>query len=458
MSTLIAVSGLGIFCLLLEILNLRKILVPVVLVLLVAILGMVCAELYIQKSFLSFDSHQMIADTSFSRQFSILYIILAIFIVAMCPRFYEDQMVKIADYVSIKIFLLAGAIAMVSFGNMALFFIGLEVLSVSVYILASSRPRDLKSNEAGMKYFIMGAFASSFTLLGITLIYGATGSFNISVISAYTSAPDSVWFLTGMALMTVGLFFKASIVPFHFWAPDVYEGSPTLSTAMMSTLVRVASIGALYKIFAILAVGMTVPFENLVLIASILTMSVGNITAIRQRNIKRMMAYSGISHTGFMIMTLLALNTAANTVLYYAAAYSLAGIAAFSVILSVCRGKKDEDISHFYGLGRKKPLLAVIMSCAMFSMGGLPVFAGFFAKFFAFEQMIAANHLILVVFGVINAIIAIFYYVRVVNVMFTKENESNEPLAPTPIEYTIVGILATLMIILLGIFPSVVIG
>ncbi len=455
MITLIAVSVLGLLCLVLEILGWRKILVPVTVVLLSALLGVVLFELYSGQPLAGNSPYDMIRVTPVSLGFSALFILLTILLLIMSPRFYENQLVKIADYVAIKVFLLAGAIAMIMFGNLAMFFLGLEVLSVAGYILASSSPRDLRSNEAGMKYFIMGAFASSFTLLGITLIYGATGSFDAFDISAFAlTSPGSIWFQSGMVLMGVGLFFKASIVPFHFWAPDVYEGSPTLTTALMSTLVRVAAIAALYKMLVIFIPAMTVPFQHLLVVLAILTLTVGNVTALRQKNVKRMMAYSGISHTGFMMMAFLHPDTSFSTILYYAAAYSLAGVAAFAVILSVCRGKTDEDISHFYGLARKQPVLAFIFSCALLSMGGLPVFAGFLAKLFVFQQ---SGNLLLIIFGIINTVIAVYYYVRVINGMYTKERESEE-IVTAPVEYLAVGVVAMALNVLLGIFPSVIMG
>ncbi|MFV0418106.1 MAG: NADH-quinone oxidoreductase subunit N [Dysgonomonas sp.] len=460
MSTLITISGLGIICLLLEIFNLRKILVPVTLVGLIAILGMTFTEFYLGEPFMAADKYNMVVTTGFSQGFSMLFIILAILIIAMSPKFYQEKFVKIADYVSLKVFMLAGAVAMVSFGNFAMFFIGLEVLSIAAYALASCEPKNLRSNEAGMKYFIMGAFASSFILFGTALIYGATGSFDTATVTASLmgqSANLPIWFNIGFVMITVGMMFKASIVPFHFWAPDVYEGSPTLVTAIMSTLVKVAAIGALFKILSILAVGITPAYEIVLIILSILTLSIGNVTALRQNNIKRMMAYSGISHAGFMMMTFLAIGTSANAVLYYAAAYSLAGIAAFAVIMGVCRGKDNEDMSNFFGLVKRQPVMTAILICALLSLSGIPIFAGFFAKFFVFGQMLQAGHLILVIFGVINSIVAVFYYLGVGNIMITKESEVEEPLK-VPFEYKAVAVIAISLNILLGIFPSIIMG
>lgn len=458
MSTLIAISGLGIICLLLEILNLRKILVPVTVILLSVILGLTVAEFYMEP-FVTSDDYNMIISTGYSRAFSILFILLAIFIIIMSPQSYQDK-TKISDYVALKVFMLAGAVAMVSFGNFAMFFIGIEILSIAGYILASGDPRNIKSNEAGMKYFIMGAFASSFILFGIALIYGATGSFNIEGISTASILLEGelpVWFYIGFVMISIGMFFKASIAPFHFWSPDVYEGSPTIVTTLMSTLVKVAALGALFKIVTILYSGITPAYQMMIIVLSILTMFAGNITALRQTNIKRMMAYSGISHAGFMMMTLLATDTAANTILYYASAYSLSGIAAFAVILYVCQGKDNEDISNFYGLAKKQPLPAIILASSMFSLGGIPVFSGFFAKFFVFDQMLATNHIWLVLLGVINSIIAIYYYFKVVNVMFTKSSLTKDR-PEMPLSYMLVGIIAAVLNLVIGVFPSLIMG
>lgn len=457
MSTLIAVSGLGIICLLLEVLNLRKILVSVTIIGLLGALGITLAEFYLDKSFFDFDTYNMIVSTGYSRGFSSLFIILATFIITMSSKFYEDHIEKIADYVSLKIFLLAGAIAMVSFGNLSMFFIGIEILSIAGYVLAASSPKDLKSNEAGMKYFIMGAFASSFILFGIALVYGAVGSFDVqTIITVSQSTELPVWFNIGFVMIAVGLFFKAGIVPFHFWAPDVYEGSPTLTTALMSTLVKVAAIGALYKTFVIFSAGMTPAFQIVVVILTILTLTVANITALRQSNLKRLMAYSGISHAGFMMMDLLSNGAGTNAILYYASAYSLAGIAAFAVIMAVC-GDKGEDISNIFGLIRRKTYLGWILACAFISLGGIPIFAGFFAKLFMFTQMIESGYLILVIFGVINSIIAIYYYFGAANVMFSKDSLSDEPLKVDN-RYVIVASIAIGLNILIGLFPSIIMG
>lgn len=463
MSTFVAISALGIICMLFEIFNLRKILIPFSIIALLGIFGTTCYELLTGNVLWSLDVSNMLTTTPFGLGFSALFILLTILLVAMSKKFYENELVKIADYISLKVFLLAGAVAMVSFGNMAMFFLGLEVLSIAAYVLASSFPKSQASNEAGMKYFIMGAFASSFILFGIALLYGAFGTFDIAEIAALSfiqGADLPMWTNIGFVMVLIGLLFKASIAPFHFWAPDVYQGSPTLTTAMMSTVVKIAAIAALYKIISIFFIGMTAEVRTLIEVLLVLTLLFGNITALKQRNLKRIMGYSGISHAGFMLMIVLAFGneSAANSLLYYGAAYSFAAIAAFCVILATSEGKDDEDISNIFQLGKRNPLLALVMACAMMSLGGIPIFSGFFAKMFAFEQMLSAGNVVLVVLGVIFSIVAICYYFKVVNVMYTKKNEENSSKLKAAPVYIIVACISIALNIILGLFPSIIMG
>jgi NADH-quinone oxidoreductase subunit N len=317
MNTLIAISGLGVFCLIAEIFNLRKLLVPVTILGLLAILGLTISEFNVPQAYYN----NMIVVDKFSVAFSSLFIVLTIFLVALSGDFYKDHPTKISDFIAIKIFLLAGAVAMVSFGNLSMFFLGIEVLSISLYILAASRRLDVKSNEAGMKYFLLGSFASGIILFGICLIYGATGYFDIAEIKDLSSgAGIPIWFPIGITLMVIGMLFKIAAAPFHFWAPDVYEGAPSMTTATMSTLAKVVAMAALYKLVSGMTESLTPTFEMVIVVVSILSMTIGNIMALRQDNVKRMLAFSGISHAGFMLMAILCLSTAASTLLYYTAA------------------------------------------------------------------------------------------------------------------------------------------
>ncbi len=458
MNTLIAITGLGIFCLLFEILNLRKAIVPITILGLLGVLALNFSEFGSTESYYN----NMITVSKFSTAFSSLFIILTIFLVALSHNFYENHPTKISDFVAIKIFLLAGGVAMVSFGNLAMFFLGIEILSIALYVLAASERLNLKSNEAGMKYFLMGSFASGIILFGICLIYGAMGSFDVVEISESSlSAELPIWFPIGMILMTIGMLFKIAAVPFHFWAPDVYEGSPALTTALMSTLAKVVAIATLYKLISALNLipsldnqDLLPTFENIVVIISIASMTVGNIMALRQVNVKRMLAFSGISHAGFMLMTLLTIATSAGVLLYYTAAYALAGIAAFSVILYVCKNQDNEDITNFHGLGKTNPLLAAILTGSLLSMAGIPIFSGFFAKLFLFNQTIQSGYIALVIVAVINSIISVGYYFKLILAMYSKE--PNQERTGKPFLIYAVAIISMTLNIILGLFPSLV--
>nr|WP_315148960.1 NADH-quinone oxidoreductase subunit N [uncultured Flavobacterium sp.] len=458
MTTLIAIIGLGVLCLIFEIFDFRKAIIPITVIGLLAILGLTVSEFNSPGSYYN----NMIVVSKFSVTFSSLFIVLTLFLVLLSHNFYENHQSKLSDFIAIKIFLLSGAVAMVSFGNLAMFFLGIEILSISLYILAASDRTKVKSNEAGMKYFLMGSFASGIILFGICMVYGAMGSFDVIEISERSlSAELPIWFPIGMVLLTIGMLFKIAAVPFHFWAPDVYEGSPALTTALMSTLAKVVAIATLYKLVSVLNLipslenqDLLVSFNLVVVIISIASMTVGNIMALRQVNVKRMLAFSGISHAGFMLMTLLSISNSAGSLLYYASAYSLAGIAAFSVILYVCKNRDNEDVVNFHGLGKTNPLLAAILTGSLLSMAGIPIFAGFFAKLVLFGQTIQAGYLVVVIFAVINSIISVGYYFKLILAMYTKE--PNETRTGKPFLYYAVAVIAIALNIIIGLFPSLV--
>ena len=451
MNTLIAITGLGVLCLIFEIFNLRKGIIPVTIIGLLATLGLTISEYGTETSYYN----NMIVVNNFSVTFSSLFIILTVFIVAMSHNFYSHQATKISDFIAIKIFILSGAIAMISFGNLAMYFLGLEILSIGLYVMCASERLSLRSNEAGMKYFLMGAFASGIILFGICLVYGAMGTFDVAEIASLSrSAELPAWFFIGVIMITIGMLFKVAAVPFHFWAPDVYEGAPALTTATMSTLAKVVAMATLYKLLVVLNAEMSYAFEIVIVILSIASMTVGNIMALRQVNVKRMLAFSGISHAGFMLMTLLSLTTAAGTLLYYASAYALSGIAAFAVILYVCRNNENEDIVNFHGLGKTNPAMAAVLTGSLLSMGGIPIFAGFFGKLFLFDQTIESGYLYLVIIAIINSIISIGYYFKLILAMYAKE--PNEERTATPILYYLVAVIAILLNIAIGFFPSLV--
>jgi NADH-quinone oxidoreductase subunit N len=269
------------------------------------------------------------------------------------------------------------------------------------------------------------------------------------------SAELPSWFFIGIVLLTIGMLFKIAAVPFHFWAPDVYEGSPALTTATMSTLAKVVAMATLYKLLTAMNVEITYGFQIVIVVISIASMTVGNIMALKQTNVKRMLAFSGISHAGFMLMVLLSATTAAGSLLYYASAYALAGIASFSVVLCVCKNKANEEISNFNGLGKSNPILAAVLTASLLSMAGIPIFAGFFAKLMLFTQTIQAGYLIVVIAAVINSIISVGYYFKLILAMYTKEPEEAD--AKTPFVFYAVAVIAIVLNIIIGLFPSLII-
>ncbi|MEO8236040.1 MAG: NADH-quinone oxidoreductase subunit N [Flavobacterium sp.] len=453
MNTLIYISGLGILSLLAEIFNARKAIVPVTIIGLLAILGFNISE---YNHLGSYFGNMMVVD-KFSVAFSSLFIVITVFLVALSHEFYKDQSTKISDYVGIKVFLLAGAVAMVSFGNLSMFFLGIEVLSISLYILAASNRLNLKSNEAGMKYFLMGSFASGIILFGICLIYGATGSFNLNSISQIihtTNYPQ--WYFIGLIFLVIGMLFKIATVPFHFWAPDVYEGAPALTTATMSSLAKVVAMATLYKLVISLFPFQTYSFQMIIVCVAIGSMVLGNIMALRQNNVKRMFAFSGISHAGFMVSTLLLTSNAASTLLYYASAYAVAGIAFFAVVMYVTKDKENETIDSFNGFGKSHPLLAGILTASLLSMAGIPILSGFFAKFFLLNQLVHTGWLVLVIVAIISSIISVGYYFKIILAMYTKDSEQTLP--KVPLMYQLVAVVALILNIALGLFPNIVLN
>lgn len=451
MNTLIAITGLGILSLLAEIFNCRKAIVPVTIIGLLAILGYNISPYNHLGAFYN----NMVFVDKFSVAFTSLFIIITIFLIALGHEFYKDQATKISDYVAIKVFLLAGAVAMVSFGNLSMFFLGIEILSISLYVLAASNRLNLRSNEAGMKYFLMGSFASGIILFGICLLYGATGSFDLMTMFQITHTMNyPQWYFIGIILLVIGMFFKIATVPFHFWAPDVYEGSPALTTATMSTLAKIVAMTALYKIVVLMVPAQTYSFQLIIVCVAIASMIVGNIMALRQNNVKRMFAFSGISHAGFMVMVLLVVNNSAGVLLYYASAYAIAGIAFFAVVLYVTKGKDNETIDLFNGFGKSHPVLAAVLTASLLSMAGIPILSGFFAKFFLLNQVMQTGWLVLVVVAIVSSIISVGYYFKIILAMYTKE-DSNE-LPKVPYIYQIVAVLALVINIALGLFPTIV--
>ena len=336
-------------------------------------------------------------------------------------------------------------------------FLGLELMSLSLYVLAGYFRDNPASSEAGMKYLLLGAFASAFFLYGIALIYGGAGTTSVPAIAEQITAEDkSPLLLAGMFLLVVGFGFKVAIVPFHQWAPDVYEGAPTTIAAFISAGPKAAGFAAFLRIFMEALPNLQVEWSGVLILLAMLTMTVGNIIAIAQTNIKRMLAYSSIAHAGYVLIGLAAANNdGISSAMLYLLIYCVMNIGAFgAVILAKTADGESLMISDYAGLGTRKPLLAMFMSVMLLSLAGFPPTAGFVGKFYIFKAAVGAGHIWLVIIGAVNTAISAFYYLRVVVTMYMREPEEELEFSPYASTLVVGLIIAAIGVLLIGILPS----
>ena len=444
-------------CLVMEIFNLRKLLIPVVLIGLAAIFGVNLMNWSATDAFMfaGLDMSNMVNIDHFTVAFNGVLIFAAALLFAMTHDFYRDEQHHLSDYVTIIVFILCGAMVLTSFSNLVMLYLGIEIVSISLYILAGSRKFDARSNEAGMKYFLMGAFASAILLLGITLTYGAAGSFEIARITAFAEASgmSSPMFLTGALLAMFAMLFKVAAVPFHFWSPDVYEGAPSLITTLMATLVKVTFFAAFYRLMSTGYAGVFAYTGTLLVFVAAATMIMGNLVALHQVNFKRLLAYSGIAHAGYMILAILSYKTnAAPALLFYGATYILATIGAFSVALPVFSSAGNASIDAFNGLGQKKPFHAAMLTLCMLSLAGIPPLAGFLGKYYIFSEAIRNGYMLLTLLAVVASIVGVYYYFKVILAMYTK------PADQTPVQFPMIYVIVTCICaglsLLFGVWPG----
>jgi NADH-quinone oxidoreductase subunit N len=455
MSTLIIISTVPILLLFLGLYNAQKLLLPVAIIGLLTGLGFAVAQWSNNAQPIY---HGMMLFDNFSIAFSGITIISTILILFLSKGYFEKISNHIAEYYAIILFALAGIVVMVSFYNLTMLFIGIEIMSVSLYILAGIKKTDFASNEAALKYFLMGAFSTGFLLFGIALIYGASGSFNLETIRNWVIAhPKGIdpMFYSGILLIIVGLCFKVGAAPFHFWTPDVYEGSPTLITAFMSTVVKTAAFAAFLRLFTACFAPVSDFWVPVLLVITIVTLFIGNITALYQQSFKRMLAFSSISHAGYLLFAIVALGAGSATAVFmYATAYSIASIIAFGALILVQQQSDSDNFESFNGLSKKNPFLALVLTIGMLSLAGIPLTAGFIGKFFMFSSALKQYQVLLVILAVINAVISIFYYFRVIIAMYFRDEDRAE--LTVPVYYKLVLGLAAVITILIGIFPRII--
>ena len=423
MKELLTLSGLGVFAMLAEMFNLKRWLIfPIVLVGLSSCIAFSIHDYYSMEVLWG-----MLRMDKFAMLFNILMCSLAVLWLALSEEYFETKK-SISDHYALICFILTGGLMMVSFLNLTILFLGIEILSISLYVLAGSQKSDVRSNEAAFKYFLMGSFASGFLLFGFALIYGVTGSLDIRTIGTKIGelflTGESLPLLTMAVLMIlVGIGFKVSAAPFHFWAPDVYQGSPTVITAFMASVVKTVAFGAFYRLFYLCFPSLHSSWADIVEVMIVLTLLIGNVSAVMQTDAKRMLAFSSVSNAGYMLFAMIAISSAAaQGLIFYSASYSLASITAFAVLYIVSLSRNGiTDMSIFDGLGKTNPLLAAAMTLALLSMAGIPPLSGFMAKYFLFANAIHDGNMGLVLFAIAMSLIGVYYYFIIIIGMYFHE-------------------------------------
>ncbi|CAN5152035.1 NADH-quinone oxidoreductase subunit N [soil metagenome] len=466
MLPIILLSVFGIGLLFLGFMKSRAVLLPAALFFLLVTLA--ANFLDWNKNYLYFND--MMRTDNLSMVFTAIVLGSAFLVVALSGSFMESEEAQPAEYYALILFSLVGAVMMITFENLIMLFVGVEILSVAMYVLTGSDKRNLRSNEAALKYFLMGAFTTGIMLFGMALLYGATGSFTVAGIGAYAANPQaglSLLLYVGFLMLLIGLLFKVSAAPFHFWTPDVYDGAPTVFTAFMSTVVKTAGFAALFRLLYVSFDGVYSFWWTILAIITAITLVIGNITAAYQNSFKRMMAYSSISHAGYLLIGLAALGAQTKqAIVFYSLAYSVATISAFGVLLLVAQQRSSQTLSResisaesfdsFNGLARQNPMLGFAMTVSMLSLAGIPLTAGFWGKFYMFSTAVERGQIWLLVVAVLMSAVGIYYYFRVIIAMYFR-NGATEPIRVAPF-YQYILLIATILTLGLGIAPGLLQG
>lgn len=373
------------------------------------------------------------------------------------------------EFYVLALFALLGQMVMISSCNLLSLYLGLELMSLALYALVALRRDHVASIEAAMKYFVLGALASGFLLYGISMLYGATGTLNLAEILQITGSPtvNNAGFVIGLVFVVAGLAFKLGVVPFHMWVPDVYQGAPTSVTLLLGGAPKLAAFAICIRVLVEGLVPLAIDWQQMLLFLAVASMAVGNLAAIAQTNIKRMLAYSTISQMGFVLMGLLSgvisvrgmiltqnEANAYSAAMFYSISYVLATLGTFGMVMLLSRsGHEAENLDDFKGLNQRSPWFAFIMLILMFSLAGVPPMLGFYAKFSVLQAALSAGHMALVVFAVIASLIGAFYYLRVVKVMYFDKPQDSAPIEVN-FDMRIALSINGLAILLLGIMPD----
>ncbi|MBI3219971.1 MAG: NADH-quinone oxidoreductase subunit N [Bacteroidetes bacterium] len=443
------ICGLGIVSLLAEIFNFKKALLPIIMLGLLAAIGVAAVG---ENTGLAFSG--MVLFDRFSVVYSTMIVAIAFCWFWMAYSYFHNRP-YLTDQSALVLFSIVGAVILTAFANMAMLFLGIEILSIALYALSGSKKNNLFSTESSFKYFLMGSFATGFLLMGIALVYGATGSFELmSIQTASTNGaqPLPSFFYVGVLLILVGISFKVSVVPFHFWAPDVYEGAPTPITAFMSTIVKMAAFAALIRLFTVCFAATSITWLVVFYVMCVLTLLVSSVSAVYQSNVKRMLAYSSVGHAGYILIAIVSGGNVGGLVSYYLAGYAVASLIAFAVIHQIEESGRTVFLSDFQGLFRKSPWLAVSMTIALLSLAGIPPLAGFFGKYLLLTQAIGNGHLALALVAIFTSLIGVYYYFKVIIAMYSAVGSDQNIMISTS-QKALLFILVTLVVVL-GVFPD----
>ncbi len=406
----------------------------------------------------------MVTLDGFSAFLNVLLLGCGLAGIALAYDYLQRTQIERGEYYPLLMFAISGMMLMGMASDLIVVFLALELLSIPLYVLAGMAAPRLNSEEAAIKYFLLGSFASGFLVFGTALIYGATGTTSLSKILAAAQAgpEDTLLLMGGAGLILIGLGFKVAVVPFHMWTPDVYQGAPSPVTAFMAVGAKAAGFAALLRIFVLALPSLSIDLTPVLWVLSALTMILGNVVAIAQTNIKRLLAYSSIAHAGYILMALVPygqIRQSAESVaaaLFYLVAYAFTNFAAWAVVIALEKAEeRGLELADYAGMGRKYPALAAVMAVAMLSFTGVPPALGFFGKFYLFRPVIEGGFIGLAVIGVLTSLISAYYYLRVVVIMYMQDGD---PDVRQETWLTTTAYVAGLAVIILGLFSSPLLG
>lgn len=397
----------------------------------------------------------MFEFNEFTALYTRIALVVTLLIFFMAGFAFSNHRSHQSELYALMMFALCGAIVLFGYQNLITLFIGVEILSIPLYVMAGTNKNDLRSNEAAVKYFLMGAFATGFLMFGITLIYGSAGTFDLNAIGDYTlRANNDLMLIVGVTLMIAAMAFKVGLAPFHMWSPDVYQGSPSLITTFMMSVVKIAGFFAFFRLMTIGFLGSYGEWSNIIGGLVVITLLLANAMGLAQTNAKRMLAYSSVSHAGYLGLIFFGTGVLSiYTLAFYLFAYSLSTIGVMMTLIWVEKLKRETSFNAFKGLAKTEPLLAIVGAVSMLSMAGIPLTAGFMAKFSLFAQAID-EAAFLVVIAILGSAISIAYYLKLIVAMFFFKESSFKTSEKVYLTYNILAVFIIVAIISLGVFPD----